>query len=101
MPDAIQASDFSSFLFWDVAVDSVDLEKHRPWLVKRVLEKGTRTDWNLLLQLYQREAIRDAVKQLRSLEKKAASFACAVFDLPQTELRCSKNRQSPHTPWDY
>ncbi len=97
----IQASDFSPILFWDVAMDSVDLEKHRPWLVKRVLEKGTREDWNLLVRLYQHNGIREAVKQLRSLEEKAASFACAVLKLEQTDLRCSKNRQSPHTHWAY
>lgn len=101
MPSKIQASDFSLLLFWDVAVDGVDLVQHRPWLVRRVLEKGTRKDWNLLLRLYPQEEIRDAVRQLRSLEKKAAAFACAVLDLEQTDLRCFKNRQSQHAHWAY
>ncbi len=92
---------FSSHLFWDIARESVNLDEHRNWLVKRVLEKGTLEDWKLLQTTYSRDGIREAVIQLRSLEKKARSFACAILGIHQTELRCFKNKSSPLTHWDY
>lgn len=93
--------DFSPHLFWDTPQESVELENHRQWLVKRVLEKGTLADWNHLLSLYDKEGIRESVRSMRSLEKKALSFACAVLDLNQTELRCFINRSSQATHWNY
>jgi uncharacterized protein (DUF2461 family) len=97
----ITAADFSRHLFWDVDVHAVDLQKNRNWLIRRVLEKGLMKDWELLQQVYDKDQLRSAVKALRSLEKKATSFACAVLDLEQTELRCYKNRQSQNPPWPY
>ena len=101
MDHAISASDFSAHLFWDVHVDSVDLDQNRSWMVQRVLEKGFLGDWELLKRCYSREELRAAVSSLRSLEKKAASFACAVLDLDPTQLRCYKTSQSPATLWNY
>jgi len=99
--ETISASDFSSHLFWDVEVSSVDLEKNRAWMVRRVLEKGFLADWQLLQKRYSKDELRDAVSSLRSLEKKATSFACVVLDLDPTQLRCFINRQSHATPWNY
>ncbi len=96
----ISTSDFSSHLFWDVDVSSVDLEKNRAWLVRRVLEKGLLKDWLLLKKCYSKNELREAVTSLRSLEKKATSFACATLDLDRTQLRCYTNKQSQATPWN-
>ena len=101
MATSIKVTDFSPILFWDVAADNVDLEKHRPWLIKRVLEKGRREDWITLRRLYSTEDLRESFRQLPSLERRATAFARAVLDLEQTELRCSKNRQSPNAHWAY
>ena len=92
---------FSEHLFWDTPVASVDVERHRKWLVKRVLEKGTKADWDRLLSLYGKAAVGDAVRTMRSLEKKAFRFACAILDLETTECRCYTNRLSRATHWNY
>ncbi len=97
----ISAADFSSHLFWDVNVSSVDLEKNRAWMVRRVLEKGLLVDWLLLKECYSKDELREAVTSLRSLEKKATTFACAVLDLDRTKLRCYTTKQSQATPWNY
>lgn len=101
MTETISASDFSSHLFWDVDVSSVDLEKNRAWMVQRVLEKGYLVDWELLKKRYSKEELRDAVSSLRSLEKKATTFACAALDLDRTKLRCYITKQSQPTLWNY
>lgn len=95
----IAPADFSPHLFWDV--ESIDLERNRKWLVKRVLEKGELADWQLLKQLYNREQLRQAVRTMRSLEKRALAFACAVLDIDQTKTRCFMNQSSQATHWNY
>ena len=92
---------FSPHLFWDTPRENVDLPEHRNWLVKRVLEKGFLHDWRHLLKLLGKTQIREAITELRDLEDRARSFACAVLDLDQTQLRCYKNRSSQSTPWPY
>lgn len=98
---SIQVADFSSHLFWDVAVESVDFERNRKWFVKRVLEKGELTDWKLLQRLYSREQMREAVLNMRCLEKRALTFACAVLEIDQTQTRCFKNQSSQAKHWNY
>jgi len=95
------ASEFSAHLFWDVDSNTVDLLKHRKWLIKRVLEKGTREDWNKVLKHYGKDGVREAVRGMRSLEKKALSFTCVVLELDQSELQCSINRSFHATHWNY
>lgn len=82
-------------------MESVDFDKHRSWLVKRVLEKGSKQDWDQLQKFYGKPAIAESVKTMRSLEKRAHSFACAMLDLQPTECRCYTNRQSHATHWNY
>ncbi len=101
MANSSTIAKFSKHLFWDTSVESVDVERHRKWLVKRVLEKGTKEDWDRLLSLYGKAEIAGAIRTMRSLEKKSLSFACAVLDLEPTECRCYTNRLSHATHWNY
>lgn len=39
---------FSSHLFWDIDRDKLDWNKHRMYIVERVLEYGVLSDWKLL-----------------------------------------------------
>lgn len=102
LPDTFsQMNAFSPHLFWDTKPENVDIEKHRIWLVKRVLEKGLWADWKLLLILLGKEKVRDAVKNARHLEHRARSFACVSLDLDPKELRCSTLKSFQSTHWPY
>jgi len=92
---------FSQHLFWDADPETVSIDRHRVWLVKRVLEKGAWEDWLLLLKLLGKAQIREAVKKIRFLEKKALSFACVYLDLDKNQLRCYKQRHSQNPHWNY
>jgi hypothetical protein len=94
-------NELSPYLFWDVDQANISLEKHQNWLVKRVLEKGTRRDWLVLKKMLSKKQLRESVKSLRSLEKKAASYACAVLEINSEELRCYTEKQSLSTHWPY
>ena len=42
---------FSTYLFWDVKREDLDMEKHSRYIIKRVLEYGMLLDWKMVLQL--------------------------------------------------
>jgi|FLMP01.2.fsa_nt_emb hypothetical protein len=92
---------FSQHLFWDTDRDQVSLDTHQVWLAKRVLEKGGWTDWLLLLRLLGKDQVREAVRGIRCLEKKALSFACVALDLDKTKLRCYTPTHYQSTHWNY
>ena len=98
-PDPV--AKFSKHLFWDTPIESVQVEKHRKWLVKRVLEKGRKSDWDQLLSLYGKTGVAEAVRTMRSLEKRAFRFACAMLDIEPSECTCYTNRLSHATHWNY
>ena len=43
---------FSTYLFWDVKREDLDMEKHSRYIIKRVLEYGMLLDWKMVLQYY-------------------------------------------------
>ena len=98
---SLPMKEFSPHLFWDVDPRNISLETHQVWLVTRVLEKGSWSDWILLLKLLGKSKVRDTIPQIRSLEKKALNFACIFFNLDKTQLRCYKQKHSPNTHWHY
>ena len=90
---------FSRLLFWDVDPSEVDSEKHRKWIVQRVLEYGIWTDWVALVELYGRERICESAIVLRTLDEKAAAFISVLSRVPVEKFECFKNRQSHRTHW--
>ncbi len=69
---------FSDYLFRDVDKSSIGLEVNAPYVVRRVLEFGQFSDWNLLVQRYGIPRIGSIAQNLRTLEPKALSFISAV-----------------------
>lgn len=63
----------SDLLFWDVARDSIDPEKHRRWILERVLERGTYKDWLIVKQNIAPEQMRKELGRLR-VDPKARNF---------------------------
>ncbi len=92
---------FSPHLFWDTKAEQVDIEKHQTWLVKRVLEKGLWSDWQLLLDRIGKPKIRTAVRNMRDLNPQALSFACVALNLDPSQLRCSTLKPCLTTPSPY
>jgi hypothetical protein len=85
----------SAYLFWDTPADAVDPDRHAAWLVRRVLEYGSWSDWQLLVDYYGRPRLARTVVGLRSLNPRAFAFCRAWFRLPATDFRCSTTPQFP------
>lgn len=92
---------FSDYLFWDVDKSSIDLEVNAPYVVRRVLEFGQFSDWNLLVRRYGIPRIGSIAQNLRTLEPKALSFISAVSSLPQESFRCYTTKQYTETHWSF
>lgn len=97
--DYIQS--FSSFLFWDVDRDSIDLEANAPYVVQRVLEFGHLNDWKLLVSRYGLQGVARIAQTLRTLDPKALSFISAVSSFPKESFRCFTTIPSAPVHWNF
>ncbi len=80
---------FSQNLFWDTPIEKIDTEKHKNYIIERVLSRGLLSDFYFLLQLYTSDEITDAVKKSKVLDKKTVNFCSHYFKIPVNELHAS------------
>jgi len=72
----------SSDLFWDVSREEVDPEKHKRWLIERVVQRGRWEDWKLIKTHYSKQEIL-GLKDKIKLDPKSARFLelyCSSID---------------------
>lgn len=80
---------FSQYLFWDTPIEKIDVDKHKNYIIERVLSRGLLHDFYFLLQLYSTEEITTAVKKSRVLDRKTINFCSHYFKIPINELHAS------------
>lgn len=88
-------------LFWDTDIQELNGQKNAPFIVERVLQRGTTSDFKAILALYGRNELRRIIKNLRYLDRKTLHFVSVYFQIPLTEMRCYITRQSSQIHWDY
>ncbi len=88
----------SKRIFWDTDTESIDLQKHKAFIISRVLEYGTIEDWQFIKEQYGLDTIVQSAASLRTLDKKALAFISVLSGKPKEEFRCYINQQSvsPH-----
>jgi len=74
--------------FWDVNIDEIDLEKHKRFVIERILNYGDHQALFWLKENYDETMIKEAVKKSRNLTRKTARFWQAYFNLSEEEMRC-------------
>jgi len=94
-------SRLSPYLFWDTDPKDIDPEKHRRWIIERVLMYGTLPDFRLILQYYGWETIGRVAKNSRQIDCKTASFIAAMTGIPKKEFFCYTYKFSNLTHWEY
>ena len=92
---------FSPNLFWDIDIDSLDLDKNKRYVIQRVLEYGTLSDWMIIKSFYGINTISKEMQQVRTLEKTALSFLCTIANLKKEDFRCYTLKQSQPQLWDF
>lgn len=73
---------FSQQLFWDAALENIDNEKHKNYIIERVISRGGLADFFYLLDIYERSEIVDAVKKARYSMPKPLIFAAYILISP-------------------
>ena len=73
-------------LFWEVDPRSIDLEKHRAYVMQRVMSRGTWEAMKWLLATYSAAAIRDYLESggARTLPPKMLAFWALMSDADVT-----------------
>ena len=80
---------FSQYLFWDTSIQKIDIEKHKNYIIERVLTRGLLSDFYFLIQLYTTHDITSAVKKSKMLDKKTVNFCSHYFKIPKKEIHAS------------
>lgn len=83
----------NKILFWDVDYNSIDFNKHAPFVVERVLTLGTLEDFKTIKDFYGKPRLKKIIMDLRSLDDRTISFCSLYFHIKPTSLRCYKLQQ--------
>lgn len=87
-------------LLWEYDLNDFDWQQMRNVVVQRVLERGRKDDFYAILNMYGVEGIREALRQIPTMNRKDMNFACVTFDLKKEDLRCYTQRQSRPQHWN-
>ncbi|MCZ2298231.1 MAG: hypothetical protein LC134_01990 [Chitinophagales bacterium] len=80
---------FSQYLFWDAAIEKIDIQKNKRYIIERVLTRGLLQDFYMLLKIYSTEEIKDALKKSKELDSKTVHFCSYYFNLPKSAMHVS------------
>lgn len=86
-------------LFWEANLSTLDAEKHKQYIIERVLERGTSAQIKQILNYYPIETIKNAIKRARWFDAKTMHFLSIYFDIPLQDMRCYTQRQLSPAPW--
>jgi len=92
---------FSEHLFWDIDIKELEMEKHKEFIVERVLDYGYLNDWLLIKEYYSLERLATIAKNIRNLMPKSLSFISSITDTQITDYRCYKLAQSNPQHWNF
>ena len=95
----MQITDFSKHLFWDIDVSNLDFEKHKEFIVQRVLEYGLMKDFVLLINNLSLNQVKDIAINLKSLDDRTLNFISTITNTPLQDFRCYTLKQSQQTHW--
>ena len=90
----MQITDFSKHLFWDVDISTLDFEKHKEYIVQRVLEYGVMKDFVQLINYFSLNQVKDIAINLRSLDDRTLNFISTSTNTPLQDFRCYTSKQS-------
>lgn len=92
---------FNNYLFWDVNVLTLDMQKHAQFIIERVIQRGTIEDWKNLNHIYTKRKIKNACIKAHYLDKLTLNFCSVIFRTPKEKFKCYINQQSNPNCWNY
>lgn len=88
-------------LFWDVDVNSIDLQKHRASVIERIVSRGRFSEFKAMVNYYGKDVVKTVLLNARYLDKLTLSFCSVIFEVPKEKFRCYKLAQLNPEHWNY
>lgn len=76
------------WLFWDVDLSNLDVERHARYIIGRVLERGCWKDWSAVVGYYGMDRIAAECQQMRTMNPIDLEYICAVSKTSKESYRC-------------
>ena len=92
---------FTPNLFWDADPADLDIDKHKAYVIARVLDYGRKTDWLLIRDYYGLETIRDIDLGIRTMYATSLSYVATLTETPEIQFRCYNEIHSKNPHWYY
>jgi hypothetical protein len=95
-----QKPDLPKRLFWDWNYDKIDWQKHYLAVIDRVIERGSKEEWNEVVHFYGESRVNNALKkEIKYLPDYIIDDVCGYFKLKKEELACYARKQSRPGHW--
>jgi hypothetical protein len=95
-----QEPNLSRELFWDWRFNEIDWQKSYRSIIERVLERGTKEEWEELIRFYGKPAVIAALKtDIKFLPDYTIEEVCKYFNLQKEELACYVRKQLRKGQW--
>ncbi len=101
MAENINKYPFSPNLFWDVNISSLEMEKDKRFIIQRVLEYGTLSDWKIIKNCYGINKITKEMQKVRVLDNVSLSFISTIANIKKESFRCYILKQSQPPHWNF
>ncbi len=80
-------------LFWDVDPKAIDDEKHRRYVIERILERGELSDLCKMVAHYTMPTVIAEAQQMRSLDPVTLAFAACLGNVKEETFRCYTSKR--------
>lgn len=96
----IQAVGISRLPFWDVDIDSIDVEQDSLFVLEKVFNYAPWADYRAVFAYYGQERIRNEIVRAAYLKKDVLNFLCLILNLQPADFSCYTKTQSLPQLWD-
>ncbi len=89
--------------FWDVDFKSVDADKYRVDIIRRILNYGNQRAVVWMYKNFEKSEMKKALVNFRGYSLKSANYWSLILGVPKDEVLCLKKRLSnqPRIIWPY
>jgi hypothetical protein len=92
---------FTKTAFWDVDIKKIDYQKHRLFVMEKVLNYGLWEDFIILIKFYGKKNIKKEIVNASYLNKDVMSFVCLIFNLRPEDFKCYSKIQFQKKLWGF
>ncbi len=75
-------------LLWEYDLQNFDYQDMKKLVIQRVIERGWPNDFYAILNLYGLDGVKEAIKEIKSLNRIDKNFVSVVFEIPLKDLKC-------------